>query len=435
MVRRPQFRSALAITIAAAAIAPAGAAGGPAVAGTPCSWYVQSNADAVNVAYPDESANYWGTQMVQIPKTGLVIRGRYPDARYFSIHAYDPGLRPVGALRDEQIDPATGVNPFRPPARLEKKKRRNGSYVLTILPEAKPANPAPNTIYAGATSEGYPNPQGIVLYRVYVPRSPKDPTGAVGLPDVSFRAGDGAVEVPMGQCDVTGGLPASGLNEAVKSADYPDPLRPPVAGRTETDPPTWNKFFGYSSLLGQAGGGPVADASPFSGGGGFLSNVDNDYIGAPFNRHYGDVLVFRAHMPTFPDTQAGDPTYARRQLRYWSICQNETYSQRYVACIADYQAVLDRNGFGTFVVADPGDRPKNADREHRVNWLPWGGAYPDGRIIYRQMVASPSFAQAFEPVGPKDNLKAALGDYYPVTAYCTKERFEQGGAPACLASP
>src|SRR4051794_30431166 len=186
------MRGRLAITFAIGALAVApGASAAPSVSGAPCSWYVQSNPDAVNVAYPDESANYWGTQMVQIPSTGLVIHGRYPDARYFSIHAYDPGLRPVGALRDDQIDPDSGVNRFRPPAKGEKKnKPRSGTYTLRILPEAKPAKPAPNTIYAGATSEGYPNPQGIVLYRVYVPRKAADPTGGVGLPDVSYRAGD-----------------------------------------------------------------------------------------------------------------------------------------------------------------------------------------------------------------------------------------------------
>ena len=33
----------------------------------------------------------------------------------------------------------------------------------------------------GATHEGAPNPQGIILYRVYVADDAKDPTGGVGL--------------------------------------------------------------------------------------------------------------------------------------------------------------------------------------------------------------------------------------------------------------
>lgn len=423
--------------VAAAAVVtslalPAGAGAAPSVSGLPCSWYVQSNSDAVNVAYPDEGAAYWATQMVQIPRTGLVIRGRFPKARYFSIHAYDPALRPVGALRDDQIDPASGSNPFRAPKKSARAKKPTGTYVIRIVPEARPARPAPNTIYAGSTADGLQNPGGSVLYRVYVPNDPKDPTGGVGLPRVTLRAGDGSAAVRWGQCDITGQLPSTGLNEAVKAADYPSALKPPVSGRAETNPPTWSKFFGYASLLAMAGAGAVADASPFFAHGGFLSNVDNDYISAGLSRAHGDVVVFRMKMPTFPDTRAGDAPYAPRQVRYWSICQNETYSQRYVACVADYQAVLDGDGYATFVISDPGQRPANADRAHGVNWLPWGGAYPDGRVIYRQMVAAPDFAEAFAPVGPKDDLAKALGEYLPRTAYCTKAEFEAGGAESCL---
>jgi hypothetical protein len=405
-------------------------AASPAADGV-CSWSVQSNADAVNVAYPDEGATYWATQTVSIPTSGLVVRGRFPDARYFSVHAYDPALRPVGSLYDSQIDPATGVNPFRVPG-AGTASSQGGTYVLRILPEARPAHPAPDTIYMGATKEGAPNPQGIVLYRVYVAHDPKDPTGGVGLPDVSMQLGNGAAEVPFGQCDITGRLPDSGLNQAVRDADYPSALRPPVSTRADTDPPTWQKFFGYSSVAKQLLGQNAATEQVPSGGG-FLSNQQNDYIATGITRRFGDVVVFRMRMPTFPDTRAGVPAWAPRQVRYWSICQNETFSQRYVACVADADAVLGSDHAATFVISDPAQRPANADRAHGVNWLPWGGTYPDGRIIYRQMVGAPSFAEAFGPVGPEDDLRTALGAYYPVTAYCTRATFEQRGTDGCLA--
>jgi hypothetical protein len=372
----------------------------PASAGA-CSWFVQSNPDAVNIAYPDESANYWGTTMAQIPATGLVVRGRFPHARYFSLHAYDPLLRPVGAIADYQI---------------QRKPGKPRSYEVRIVPEAKPEQPAPNTIYAGAMYEGAPNPGGIVLYRVYVPR--RDATGGVGLPDVSFAAG-GQELPPFTQCDLTGNLPDAGVNDATREHDYPDSAPRTRPTKNEPEHPVWNKFFGYGSLLAAAPDNPVTPALA-PGGGGFLSNVDNDYVTAGINRTWGDVVVFRAKMPT------------RRQLRYWSICQNETYSQRYVACVADYQAVVGRRHRATFVISDPGDRPRNADRAHGVNWLPWG-AYPEGRVIYRQMVAAPTFKRAIARIDEGQDARASMGAYYPRTAYCTKQRFEAGGAKACLA--
>ena len=418
------------------AVAGAMAASTATAAATPtadgaCSWGVESNPDAVNVAYPDEGATYWGTQTVSVPSTGLVIRGRFPHARYFSIHAYDPALRPVGSLYDAQIDPSTGVNRFRKPPDAPPAAGGDGSYAIRILPEARPSDPAPNTIYMGATHEGAPNPQGIVLYRVYVADDPKDPTGGVGLPDVSMQVGNGAAEVPFGQCDITGQLPDTGLNQAIRDANYPSGLEPPVAAKADTSPPTWSKFFGYSTVV-QGAAGDNAATEQVPAGGGFLSNQQNDYIGTGINRKFGRLVVFRMRMPTFPDTRAGDPAWLPRQVRYWSICQNEPFTQRYVACVGDADAVVAPDRSATFVISDPADRPANADAAHGVNWLPWGGAYPDGRIIYRQMVPASSFKEAFAPITAAQDLRSALGDYYPVSAYCTKARFEQAGAAGCL---
>lgn len=405
----------VAVVIAAVAMALPGAATAQGeVPAAGCSWWVGSNPDAVNVAYPDEGAAYWGTML--LPGTELVVRGRYPEARYFSFHGYDSLLRPTASILDSDVQPDAG-DPSR--------------YTVRIVPEPPPADPEPNTVYAGETFEGDPNPGGIVLYRVYVPDDPSDPTGGVGLPDVSLAVAGGAVEVPFGQCDLTAMLPGTGLNEAIRNADYPDAAPRMPAGGNDGNPPRWSKFFGYKSVLGLIPGNPVPPQLAPDGGG-FLSNHHNEYVTAGLSRSHGDVVVMRATMPTFPDTRAGEPVDAPRQLRYWSICQNETFSQRFVACLADHQAVLDGQGRATIVVSDPGDRPANATAEDGVNWLPWGGTYPNGRLIYRQMVAAPDFAESIAAIEPGEDVRAAMGEYYPEIAYCPKEAFEQGGAEACL---
>ena len=138
-------------------------------------------------------------------------------------------------------------------------------------------------------------------------------------------------------------------------------------------------------------------------------------------------------MPSFPDTRAGQPAWKRSQLRYWSICQNHAASQRYVDCVADHEAVLGARRRATFVISDPEDRPANATRERGVNWLPYGGIYPSGHVIYRQMLASRRFDHALALVEPQGSLEEVLGPYMPRLAYCSTERFEREGARGCLA--
>jgi hypothetical protein len=102
-------------------------------------------------------------------------------------------------------------------------------------------------------------------------------------------------------------------------------------------------------------------------------------------------------------------------------------TQRFVECVADYEAVVDEEGFVTVVVSDPEDRPANA-----ANWLPWGGPYYDGLLIYRHMLPAPDFAEAIQNVPEGAPAASVMGDYFPQVRYCSKETFEAGGASACL---
>lgn len=415
-------------SVCALALALAAPAGADPIPGT-CSWPVRSQPDAVNVAFPDENATYWVTAYVPVPATGMVLRGHYPHARYFSLHAYDALQRPVDALADFEIRPDAGDNPF-----VRKPRGPVGTWTVHVVPGARPKEGAtPNTLYAGKAADGNQNTVAAVMLRVYVPDDPKSLQGGVPLPTVTMEAGNTEL-ASFAQCDPIALVPDTGLNGFVRDSNWP------VAGSAPADdapPPVWRKFFSIDRTLVDAllPAGPVHDAVrgalPPSRGG-FYSNVHNSYISALIKRNDGEIIVFRGHMPSFPDTRAGVPARARRNVRYWSICQNELATQRYVGCVADYQSVRDRAGYATFVISDPADRPKNATREAGVNWLPWGGAYADSQIIYRQMVAAPSFARSIERVQDGEDLRKAMGIDYPVIAMCTKARFEDRGADGCL---
>ena len=99
----------------------------------------------LNVAFPDEAATYWVTRYTGVPGAEIVIRGRYPDARYFSFHIYDEALRPIDSVADFETTPDGA-----------------GGYTTGFTFEAPQS--------------------GALIYRVYVSGVPGDPAGGVPLP-------------------------------------------------------------------------------------------------------------------------------------------------------------------------------------------------------------------------------------------------------------
>jgi hypothetical protein len=204
---------------------------------------------------------------------------------------------------------------------------------------------------------------------------------------------------------------------------------PPYPGR---NPPDWHRFVnlcrsGSDLLFDNAAGDqlPQTGQDPCGsfGSGGFLSNLDNAYVYSFVSQGFGPIVVFHGRAPTFAATYPDAATMpAGSQLRYWSFCQNDPFSERYVACLRDDQVATDAAGNYTIVVSPPGDWP--APAQHRcagvVSWLPWG-PQPQGVMLYRQMLPDPSFAQAIQNAA-YGSEPAQMGAYYPVGRYFTDWR-------------
>jgi hypothetical protein len=173
-------------------------------------------------------------------------------------------------------------------------------------------------------------------------------------------------------------------------------------GGAFTDNPTLNNF-------GQS------EFDTLGGSGGFLSNRHNAYVSALIHRAFGQVLVTRFRVATFPDTRDGAPRMPGGQLRYWSLCENDPMTERMVACLNDDRTVVGRDGFATFVVSAPNERPVNANAACRINWLPWGPNVR-GALILRNMLPRKSFAQSIQRATP-DHEVETMGDYFPVSRY------------------
>jgi len=398
-----------------------------------CSWPTVSDPDVLNIAYPDEGATYWGTMTPMLRGSRVRIEGQYPQARYFSFHVYDPLNRPVDSLTDFRILPRiAGSNAFRTAGAAP-----GADYVAYIVPEPKPENPEPNTIYAGSLSlpgsNALPaNPLPIVLYRIYLPEV--DATGGVPLPRLSYELADGSV-VPL-SLSLCKPLPPEGLppllNEPIREASFPGNASP-----SRAPPPRVSRFYNLFEslrvlLASQSGMEIPPNALTEDSSGGFLSNRDIAYVSALFRRSSGQLYVVRARAPTTA-RQPTDAPLGGAQLRYWSLCVNEFASQRFVACAHDEQVPLDAAGFFTIVVSDPEDRPANAVAGNGMLWLPWGGVYPDSLLIYRHMLPNAGFGEAIQNIPYGTAPEDVMGEYFPRLAYCDRATVEAAGSnPAAV---
>jgi hypothetical protein len=186
-------------------------------------------------------------------------------------------------------------------------------------------------------------------------------------------------------------------------------------------------------VTGQPAVGPV-DLDQAGGSGGFLSNLDNAYVSSFIDRSGGKVVITRFAAPTFPDTRPPAARMPAGELRYWSVCTNDPATQRFVACANDDRSVIAPDGFVTYVVSTPEQRPANATRSCFVNWLPWGPS-SRGVMIYRNMLPDPSFAQSIQRA-KVDHEVDTMGEYFPRSLYVAdKKAFEQRGCSYAAAAP
>ncbi|MEK6788627.1 MAG: hypothetical protein AABY68_06720 [Pseudomonadota bacterium] len=414
------------------------AANSDALKGLGCGWTAASDADTANIAFPDKAARYWVALIPMTPGNRLRIDGVYPNARYFSFNSYDLALRPTDAIADRDLKPVAGSrNPF-----VEQDAPIGGRYTGFLNFGPAPSPRAENTFYTGSVGAGpvqVPNAVVVpIIYRTYVATGERQ-DGGVALPLLTLESTSGQVIGTLPTCsepflpNLGGLLPKSSLNEQINNADYPNQLALPFP--TAVYPPTSRRFYGLSDTamqivinqLGLSDQASQLPALPATGGGGFLSNVHNDYTSSAFARRYGNLFLMRAKAPSYR-SQPG-VAFGREQMRYWSLCQNEFATQRYTDCSFDRQTPLDADGYFTVAISDTAERPAAATAANGITWLPWG-AYPDGVLLYRQMLVDDNFKQAIRDVPNGASLTDIMGDYAPQVTYCRPEVFEQASLSA-----
>jgi hypothetical protein len=386
--------------------------------------------------FPEESATYWLSRFRLPAGSRLVLRGRYPRARYMSLNAYADAA-PTDSLSDVAVRPDPGSeNPFREGARRDGRKR---SWHVTVVDAPVPAGSrSRNTLYARAGNAAIE-----VAYRVYEPDRGLDLTGATGLPRIALVLADGTRLRERRACAAINDANRSITVDSTPEEQWEVARRtPPCDPQTNPayDPPRWERFFTYEfgalAVLTDctaAGRALRRSATPEVRGGNY-SNRDSAYVYSHLSRRFGSVLVVRAKLPRTPETRDGERIMGGGDMRFWSLCTGESRVTTFTPdCLADRQVPLGKGRRFTIAVSRRADRPDNARRDCGFGWLDWGdrgdgvGDRDYGLLIMRNMLVSPTFEHAIQRVTEAGDEADVMGPYLPRSTYTTTAGFEARG--------
>ncbi len=325
-----------------------------------------------NFAFPDTNATYWSGVVTVPAGAKLFLNGKFPHSRYISYVSYNADATPSVSLPDTSIIPnSSSINPF-VVGNVRTASQRD--YRIQVVPGAAPSGNIPsNTLYAPVAN----NQTITIMYRVYAPDQGKDVMGGVPLPKVELQLADGTIQTEKTACQTLNAsqslVPRLLLDQKTYLAARDQANTP--AWFPASNPPIWHagynvKYDFTCGFYGACGGNPVRTE-------GYFANPDNAYTYADISRQLGKVVVLRGKIPTTPATLQSDRYMQQGNLRYWSMCSNEYYSQKVTACLYDQQVPINGDGEDSIGVSETGDRPSNATSYCGVGYREWSSAVDD----------------------------------------------------------
>ena len=424
--------SGIAVAIVLAAFGISSAA--PAMAATrPCVMWAEPTSDRENIIWPEITTTYYSGH-IPIPPGGYAeINGEYPHSRFLSFQTSGVNGQNINGWADFQIQPDPGSsNPFLPGADRTVTKR---SYTIKVVDKPLPAaGPATNTLYT-STSDGKVRSEpglALVTLRYYLPDLGTGRLAGVPAPTVTLVTSTGQ-RILTPTC--TDNLGDPGYTQTLAATGTQTSLAPGSGPFLAHRVPVWRKFV--NAATGELGA--YADNDTFGSSvypalrpytlqapSGFFENIFNKYVATTISMDFGQVLVFRAKLPTVPHTFDGETTMGTGQMRFWSMCTGSAQTTMAYGCVVDEAVPVDDQGYFTIVISTAAARPANATTNCGVAWLPVGPGAQSVAIM-RNMLPSPTFTQAIQNVTPGDEIKQ-MGAYYPEGKYyATTADFEKLG--------
>ncbi|MDR3416160.1 MAG: hypothetical protein P4L83_08240 [Nevskia sp.] len=380
----------------------------------------------------DLTAGYWQAALDRRYPAGTRFRidGQFPDARYFAFTYNAGSVNSPQQITDYQVVPNNGsASPFVNRMSRSTSIPPGGRYSVHIVYGTRPQQLAPNTIYvdpndfAGQTatdSSGNYTAYPLISYRVYASTHglAVGAHGNVPLPTFVEETPQGDIPVATiaptsSQCQWWNGglqnLARFGIGIFAAINTYLEQQPAEAAPIVPTAPVPAPLFTVYNPGV----------PSSFQ----YAVNLDSRYIYSYITPTAGDLVLLRGRAPAY-----SSPAGSSGQLRHWSVCENATAivtGYQTYACVEDEDTSVDADGFFNIVISIPSKRPQNATPANGFQWLNFGTT-TRAVVVYRQMLASPTFAQAAVnvPAAQDQNPRLVMGDYLPVATYCEKPLFD-----------
>lgn len=365
-----------------------------------CDWRETFRDGSQYFSLADDAARYWYAVGPTEPAAGtrLRIEGRYPDARYFSLHVYDGYLIARDSRADFRLNPALGsFNPFSSETRKSSLIAPGGAWTGYLEYAERPALARNNTLYRGQRdNESDPvQRHSYLMYRSYLPADAEPE-----LPTLTLESADGSETALADTPESSTCSELAGQLSAYQRGDSEDfdPGTEPAAH----DPPRFEIYYPLSNELPP-----------------LLYNIHVRYMSAALDRNLGDLVLMRGRAPSHTDQDAAPTT---PDVRFWSICANRFENQLVDGCTSDRETPLDADGYYNVVISPESLRPARATVPNGYAWLPLNGA-PE-LLIYRMMLSADAFSESIDQVEEGTDPAETMGEYFPRTTYCDRDTFE-----------
>lgn len=360
---------------------------------------------------PDAYANYFTYTLVRTSDNiGFKIKGKFPNARYFSFNVYSLGDNATqGSLVDYQIQTDSGrPNPFLATEGME----ADDNFTVYLVPKKYNTIDHPNTLQF--TDDTRLMTMVIRLYDYNI-----DDFGGVEFPTVEAislkHETDGEVDFASRR------LPRNlNLRSIVRRRSLPKMVeRLSLLYETE-------KKVDLEKEVLDSEVTPVPfhaiDAS------GFIENNDNKYLLAGISKAEDEVYYFKFKAPSFT---TGPKDINQTDVRYWSFNLGNSATYNFNA-LKDEDAIIDTSGYVHLVLASKDENIEKHISDLGFNFLEWNMPWKEALILFRHMLADPNFGAQITSVPPikngmsdfaKTEAHLFMGDYAPQGWRMTKEEF------------
>lgn len=361
----------------------------------------------------DYNASYNTFPYAVDPDVEIVIKGQFPYARYLSFSVIGKADLTIATIPDYKLIPDLGsINPFLQGADWNAKNR---SYTLKIRFTAPPEGSdhfvpgaGNNIVYAGTMPNGVPNTHGTIGLRIYVPSIGYDNTGGVGFPKIMYvpattdRTYSNVIESTN---QTTFYNPSKQKNNSVQNEWYNSP---PEKNRKEECDISWRTLSRASALI--------------------QYDYNDGYILSDIlQRDPSKLLFLRWKAPTFPDTYRNIGILGNEDMRYWSMSFVSKVGLLGLYTLADFETVIDKNGYVNLVISFGARRPSCVTTENGFSWIDASNLpLIPLQLFYRNKIVSDHFPYSAKNIPEGDIVSPeVMGEYYPCGKYVDHVDFKK----------